>query len=462
MFSAVFAKLVVRAAFWATRIYYDLGRSGPQLPDGPVLVVANHPNSLMDALVILTLAGRPVRPLARAAHFGRPVIGQVMRELGGLPVYRPQDDPARLADNEATFEAAVSALLRHEAVLVFPEGLSHSEPDLAPLRTGAARIALRAEARSGWTLGLRIVPVGLVYRRKTAFRGEAAAQVGRDFDLSPWARRDDAAAVRSLTAAIAAALEDVMLRFAADRVALLESAAALYAAARGGTAAHEPEALAARLPRLQRFAEGMTWLQAHDPERLARLAEAVRTYRRRLARLGLRSSELPAARPKSQILRYFGSDVLVALVGLPLVLLGTAAWTLPYLLPRAVVRLQRPAFEARATVKLVAALAVFPLFYVLWIAAAAYAWGFLGALVAAVLLPFAAFAALHGRTHGRRLIGELRFLWRAGAHRDLVPALRARRAMLADEIDAIAAEWDAERERRSRTPEADGECSRNS
>ena len=55
----------------------------------------------------------------------------------------------------------------------FPEGRSHSEPGLIELRTGAARIALGAEAQSNWQLGLQIVPAGITYRRKSLFRGQA-------------------------------------------------------------------------------------------------------------------------------------------------------------------------------------------------------------------------------------------------------------------------------------------------
>lgn len=450
--SALLAKLVVRAAFAATRIYYEMGRQGPPLPDGPVLVVANHPNSLMDALVLLTLAGRPVRPLARAPLFTRPILGHVLRELGGLPVYRPQDDPRRLGENEATFEAAVSSLLQGEAVLIFPEGLSHSDPDLAPLRTGAARIALRFAERAGGNLGLRIVPVGLVYRRKTTFRGEAAARFGAGFEIAPGSKTTEvASAVRSLTDVIARSLEEVMVRFDTARDApILEAAEALYAAERGFETAGDLQDLAARLPRLQRFAEGMTWLRAHDPERFARMADAVRIHRRRLARLGLRSGELPAERSKGAMLRFLGAETLVALVGLPLVVLGISAWYVPYMLPRAVQRLHRPAFEAQATVKLLAALVAFPLFYVLWLGLAARAWGGLGFGLAAVLLPLSGFATLHWRVHWRNLRQEIRFWIRAGAHHDLVPALRLRRAVLADEIDRIAADWDQERGRRTR------------
>src|SRR5690606_22311799 len=129
--------------------------AGPAIPDGPVIVVANHPNSLLDPLILFRVAGRPTRPLAKAPLFEQALLGTVLRGLGGLPVYRKQDDPSLMQQNEDAFRAAVSALHEGDAIQIYPEGRSHSESSIAPLRTGAARIAFAAESRAHWQLGLK-------------------------------------------------------------------------------------------------------------------------------------------------------------------------------------------------------------------------------------------------------------------------------------------------------------------
>ena len=79
-------RIITRLVGWAVSVFYDLERTGPKLPEGPVLVAANHPNSLMDPLVIFRTAGRTTRPLAKAPLFEEALVGTVLRGLGGLPV----------------------------------------------------------------------------------------------------------------------------------------------------------------------------------------------------------------------------------------------------------------------------------------------------------------------------------------------------------------------------------------
>ena len=68
------------------------------------------------------------------------------------------------------------------------EGKSHDEPGLAPLKTGAARMALEAMT-SGSAPDLAIVPIGLVFERKEAPRSRVLVQVGSDSLGDPFQRR---------------------------------------------------------------------------------------------------------------------------------------------------------------------------------------------------------------------------------------------------------------------------------
>lgn len=276
--------LATRVIGWAVSVFQHIERHGVGVPPGPVLVVANHPNSLLDPLVVFRTAGRPTRPLAKAPLFEQLFVGSMLRLLGGLPVYRKQDDASQMHRNDQTFDAAIDALRAGHAVQIYPEGISHSEPALVPLRTGAARIAFGAEARSDWTLGLRLVPIGITYRQKTLFRGTALAFVGEPFTIDGRRaeyERDPVAAVGALTEEISRRLQDVTLNVTeSEDLELIETADRLYSREKGMQRWREREDLSEKLPRLQRFARGLAWLRVNDPMRHTRLSRAVRRYQR--------------------------------------------------------------------------------------------------------------------------------------------------------------------------------------
>ena len=140
--------------------------------DSPVIFVLNHPNALVDPTFLLCLAPRRVAFVAKAPLFRMPVIGYLVRALDSLPAYRRQDEGQDVTKNLETFAAARKLLARGVTIGICPEGVSHNEPRLKPLKTGAARIALVA-ASSGEALDLQIVPVGLYYTEKTTFRSSA-------------------------------------------------------------------------------------------------------------------------------------------------------------------------------------------------------------------------------------------------------------------------------------------------
>ena len=174
---------MARAVVW---LYYRVERVGGEVPEGPVLLVANHSNGLLDPALVVATASRWPRFLAKSTLFGMPLVGWLVRGAGSIPVHRRQDAGADVEKNRETFEAVRDALAAGGAVCLFPEGISHSSGRLEPLKTGAARIALGAAAAG---TGVRVVPVGLNFQEKAAFRSTVLVAYGPPFAPDGWLDR---------------------------------------------------------------------------------------------------------------------------------------------------------------------------------------------------------------------------------------------------------------------------------
>ncbi len=266
------------------RLFYrQIGATNAEnLPEeGPTILVANHPNGLMDPIVVQLLLKRPVSFLAKSTLFGNPVGRMTMQAFNALPVYRRRDGEDT-SKNAAMFEGCNDTLEQGGAILLFPEGTSHSDPKMRPLKTGAARIALSAMVERGIP-ELTIVPVGLLYEAKEVFRSRVGVAAGEPIAVSDYLAAfedDERRAVEQLTGRIADGLRDVVLE-AADG----ELWQGFIATAR----ATDPEAaedVGICELRAREMSEAFGELMLESPDDAERLREMTRHYVRMLRSLG--------------------------------------------------------------------------------------------------------------------------------------------------------------------------------
>ena len=330
--------------------YYRIRYAGGEVPpSGPVLLVANHPNSLLDPIVVLAAARRPLRFLAKAPLWDDWKTAWLVRLGGAIPVYRASDDPAQMGKNAEMFAAVHRALAAGDAVGLFPEGISHSEPSLTPLKSGAARIALGAVPLVGGAFP--IIPVGLVFREKDIFRSEALALRGEPIAWDDLAERgsSDGEAVRLLTARITAALRQLTVNLERwEDEPLVQCAMKVWEAEQ--RAVPDPAARVARLGEATRI---LAAVRASPDVESSNLTRDVLAHQRRLARLQLRPADLVADVGLARSANWAGRRLPLLLpLWAAVAAVGWLLFVVPYRLTGTVVDRFRLESDTRSTWKL--------------------------------------------------------------------------------------------------------------
>jgi len=348
--------------------------------EGPAILVANHVNSLLDPLLLFMISPRRVRFLAKAPLFKHPLVAPFLKLLGAVPVYRHQDPGSDMSQNAATFKACEQALMEGDVVALFPEGLSHSEPHLQPLKTGAARITGRACRRGA---AVRLIPVGLNYSAKGDFRSRVTVLVGDavPYEDLPWGTGESPEAVVALTKRIEEGLEETTVNAECwEDVRFIEDLRPLALELRGLSEEELPEAEAeARM--LERYYRA----KREQPAELRALSRKARPYFRTLKLLGLEDEDVKREVDTGEALAYTWKRVLFLTVLYPPAFYGWLFHLLPYRLTGPLARTLAAKEDLVATTKLYVGLGAFPLFYVVQAGLLWWTLGPLTALVAAVL-----------------------------------------------------------------------------
>lgn len=417
----------------AVRSFYRFSVVGPAPPRrGPVLFVANHPNSLVDPAFVAAGAGRPVRFLAKAPLFRDRLVGWLVRASGAIPVYRRSDDAALVEKNREMFGAVRDVLASGWAVGIFPEGISHSAPSLARLKTGAARIALGLEAERG--IPVAIVPVGAVLRHKGRFRSRAAAVLGRPISWEDLRGRGESPeAVRELTDRIDTALRAVTVNAETwEDLPVIECAEAVYAAHRRLDTDRD-----ATIRRMHEVSEALATYRREDPERIDRLYRAVDRFRSALDAAGLSCADLDEPPAASAAIPWLARRVAMFLFTGPLAVAGGVVFFAPYRLTGWIATQPGLDEDRRATWKILSGAAVYFLWSILLATVAGVLLGWPWAVAAALALPVLAVAAVTVRDRWEDARTDVRRYFAARRDPDRIARLREHRDVLAESLESL-------------------------
>jgi 1-acyl-sn-glycerol-3-phosphate acyltransferase len=425
------ARLLMRVFFSGIEVEH-----GERLgPGRPTVLVADHRNGLVDGLLLMAALDRYPRFLGKSTLFGNPLLWPFLQLGGVVPIYRAQDGGSP-EGNRRAFARCRRLLESGGMVAIFPEGISHDEPALQTLRTGAARIALSAVADG--VPEIDTISVTLIYDDKQRFRSRALVRVGVPRPASHWMetyRLDEAVAVRSLTedlaerlreegsgysswaeAQVLAGIADVVSRPTTTLPAPVDLAdrnriAATLAGARRRSVAGTDEPTTARL------------------DALDALDAAYASYVEALDMLGLDDAQVAAAFDSGRLRWDLARAAAKVVAALPFAAVGMVLHAGPY----GVVKLAGRVPDnvgVRSTVKVLGSFFLYALTYVVVGVAVGTAFGVGPGLAAAVAAPACGYLALRMIERIHRVGGAVagyRALRTAGPLTEMV---RSRRALV--------------------------------
>ena len=329
---------------------------------GPVVLAANHPNYIIDALAIATRTERHVQFVGKGPLLDRwPLLSPFLRRLGVIPIYRMEDmrNGAR-PTNRDSFEYCADVLDGNGVICMFAEGRSHAEPRVRDLRTGTARIVLEAESRRGYQLGVRLIPVGLYFPEEDRFFSDGVVVFGEDLALDPFLaqhRTDPTGAVRTLTLALQDAIRALTLHV--PDPGWTTFVGQMYDLTRWSSTPEAVDAALVQLRRQQLITAAIERYRSQQPENAQEFRLRVNHLWRRSE--AWRRHRLPArdeaARRRGVIARLRDA------VALPLAALGFAYHAPPYLVPKLWAHWLVPSREKKAFVKFLVGTPTFIVWY---------------------------------------------------------------------------------------------------
>ncbi|MEY2924210.1 MAG: hypothetical protein RLZZ337_758 [Bacteroidota bacterium] len=335
--------------------------------EGPVILVANHPNTLLDPLLVGVIAKQQVGFIAMASLFSNALLARILTYLHVLPIIRKQDlAPGQRADNITTFKKAHEYLKKKNTLVIFPEGASFYEMKLQEIKTGTARIALSFEKAENYQGGLKIVPIALDYSDSIQFRSSIAITVTPPIEVKDYEainEQSEGKAIQALSEEIRQKLAQLIPQSEGkDQEKLIIHTHQFYGYFIDSSA-HLEYNVRKSLAKRNEIADKLATLKRKDETLYNQLETKMKSFYERLVQLDITPGFFTQSFKRLNANLLIFNYVLQFIFLFPFYIYGLIINYIPYSLPLKIYKSLKLKIEYKTSVEMAAGIFVFPLFY---------------------------------------------------------------------------------------------------
>lgn len=356
----------------------------------PMIIIANHPNTLMDAWVIGMVCNQPIYYMAKATLFDSKFKLKLLTSLNMIPINRKGEGIIKGVDNMDSLSACYNVLSEGKTLVIFPEGTSYKERVLRELKTGTARIALESERLNNGKLDLQVVAVGINYSQPERFRSNIYIDIDEPrtvMDHYELYLADKKAAVHSLTDQFRSRLEKVLVTTETkEEEELLDD---IYKVLNTKYVPSQDKGVQRQVNELKDIKSKLDELKLIQPWRVEEIRQKMKAINWKLEKMKIRADFLDRKFRSKLFLRQFFTSLIFILIALPLAIFGVIHNIFQYLFTDWLVPKLSTDIEYYAPLAILVGIILYPLSYTGFMLGAHYmiGLGWLSMLAYLVLMP---------------------------------------------------------------------------
>jgi len=301
---------------------------------GPLIICANHPGAFLDPLIIAATSKRRIYFLAKAAVFKGAFAKWLLPKFNMIPIYRKQDDPAQMHKNDETFAKCYEHLLKGDAILIFPEGISITERKLKEIKTGAARIALGAYAASGFKQEVKIQCIGINYDDPHLFRQDVLLSYSEPISVSEYRKlyeENPKEASIVITEKIRTNMEAEVVHIEHEEAdGITKQIESLYRAELIGDKIKTAELKMRELEMVKNISLAVKYFLNTDRSKVNDVVNKIKSYHWKLEELGFSDRLMRTGRKGGSRYFYWLGEIALMILGFPLFIYGATINYIPF------------------------------------------------------------------------------------------------------------------------------------